>query len=95
MIVYYLFSTSAVLFVLLQMVHTATPLTPEETVQLHEGKQVKALEHALKVQYVKEVRRQLAECYKREGVNHIDNCKELVDAYWEAIGKKPKGPPDA
>lgn len=64
MIVYYLFSTSAVLFVLLQMVHTATPLTPEETVQLHEGKQVKALEHALKVQYVKEVRRQLAECYK-------------------------------
>ena len=47
-----------------ESVHSAVPLTPEETVQLHEGKQLKALEHALHVQYVKEVRRQLAECYK-------------------------------
>ena len=31
---------------------------------------------------------------QREGVNHIDNCKELVDAYWDALGKpRKKGPP--
>lgn len=48
----------------LQMTRTETPLTPDETVQLYEGRQAAALEHALKVQYRKELRRQVAECYK-------------------------------
>lgn len=24
-------------------------------------------------------------CYLREGVNHLTNCREAVDTYWEAM----------
>ena len=24
-------------------------------------------------------------CYKSEGVNHLVNCREIVDQYWESI----------
>ena len=24
-------------------------------------------------------------CYKREGVNHLVNCRDIVDKYWESI----------
>ncbi|KAI9221302.1 hypothetical protein BC828DRAFT_381369 [Blastocladiella britannica] len=31
------------------------------------------------------IREKLVRCYKREGVNHVDNCKHLVTAYVDRV----------
>eukprot|EP00053_Salpingoeca_punica_P014243 m.129439 g.129439 ORF g.129439 m.129439 type:complete len:71 (-) comp16405_c0_seq6:2718-2930(-) len=31
------------------------------------------------------LRDELNECFKREGVNHRDNCKEFAQAYYDAV----------
>lgn len=35
------------------------------------------------------LREKVKECYMREGVNHMVNCREVVDVYWEAIKACP------
>ena len=37
------------------------------------------------VQTVGLLRERMSQCYRREGVNHLENCKEQVQAYWDAI----------
>lgn len=47
--------------------------TPDEAVREYDAKTAKALENTLKVQYIKELRKQVAECYKvrRGGVGYV------------------------
>lgn len=47
-------------------------------------------EHRVREKYVKMgeaklLREQLKQCYYREGVNHLQNCKEIAKAYMESI----------
>ncbi|EKX42379.1 hypothetical protein GUITHDRAFT_153600 [Guillardia theta CCMP2712] len=45
----------------------------------------KAKDAWLKIMNARHLRHLLRECYRREGVNHKDNCKEFAQAYFEAI----------
>ncbi|KAJ1921893.1 hypothetical protein H4219_000239 [Mycoemilia scoparia] len=46
-----------------------------------------ALEQWVKVMETRLVRAKLQECYKRESVNHFQNCRELVDRYMAEVNK--------
>lgn len=40
---------------------------------------------------VKILRKRVIECYRKEGVNHYDNCKKPVADYYDVIIKKDLG----
>lgn len=42
-------------------------------------------ERMIAVEHTKILREKVAACYRREGVNHYQNCKEIVDQYIERI----------
>ena len=42
-------------------------------------------EAMIDIEKAKLIRERLRECYRREGVNHFENCKELVEKYAEAF----------
>ncbi|KAJ1487893.1 hypothetical protein T484DRAFT_2168275 [Baffinella frigidus] len=37
------------------------------------------------IMWARDAREEVRQCYRREGVNHLDNCKEFVQAYLAAI----------
>eukprot|EP00277_Geminigera_cryophila_P043327 CAMPEP_0173081664 /NCGR_PEP_ID=MMETSP1102-20130122/17447_1 /TAXON_ID=49646 /ORGANISM="Geminigera sp., Strain Caron Lab Isolate" /LENGTH=98 /DNA_ID=CAMNT_0013956367 /DNA_START=127 /DNA_END=423 /DNA_ORIENTATION=- len=39
----------------------------------------------IKIMSAREARNDLRECYRREGVNHLDNCSQFAKAYLDAI----------
>mmetsp|Transcript_8566 Transcript_8566/g.21293 ORF Transcript_8566/g.21293 Transcript_8566/m.21293 type:complete len:103 (+) Transcript_8566:78-386(+) len=39
----------------------------------------------VKIMWARDAREEVRQCYRREGVNHLDNCKEFVQAYLAAI----------
>ncbi|ORZ39655.1 hypothetical protein BCR44DRAFT_1412053 [Catenaria anguillulae PL171] len=39
----------------------------------------------VEVMKTKIIREKLVRCYKREGVNHVDNCTHLVEAYVDRL----------
>eukprot|EP00729_Bicosta_minor_P008091 gene8091-23500_t len=39
----------------------------------------------ISIETVKVLRERMSNCYKYEGVNHLENCKEYVEAYSNAI----------
>jgi len=39
----------------------------------------------VKIMSAREARNDLRECYRREGVNHVDKCSEFAKAYLNAI----------
>jgi hypothetical protein len=43
------------------------------------------------VEQLKILRERVARCYKREGVNHFENCSEQVAAYVEALRQHSGG----
>ena len=45
-------------------------------------------EAMIDIEKAKLIRERLRECYRREGVNHFENCKELVEKYTEAFHGK-------
>lgn len=45
-------------------------------------------ERMIDIEKAKLIREQLRECYRNEGVNHFENCKELVEKYTEAFEGK-------
>ncbi|KNC73416.1 hypothetical protein SARC_14028 [Sphaeroforma arctica JP610] len=60
-----------------------------------EERKLKAVNDQVHNRYVKILRKEVTECYRREGVNHEEKCKDLVEAYWQAYkGRQPKGPPE-
>mmetsp|Transcript_1925 Transcript_1925/g.4555 ORF Transcript_1925/g.4555 Transcript_1925/m.4555 type:complete len:104 (+) Transcript_1925:25-336(+) len=42
-------------------------------------------ERFVAVEEAKILREQVSECYRREGVNHLENCKDLVSEYVSKI----------
>jgi len=51
----------------------------------------RARERQIAIETVKILRQRVAECYRREGVNHYENCKEPVQDYYNIIIKKDYG----
>ena len=50
-------------------------------------------EYAIAVEEVKIMQERLRECYIKEGVNHLENCKDLREALWKKIHTPNYGAP--
>ena len=48
-------------------------------------------ENQIAIETMNIVRKQLAECYRRENVNHVANCKDIREKYWGMCIDKNKG----
>ena len=46
------------------------------------------VEAAIEVEKAKLLREKLTACYREEGVNHLENCKDLVEKYVKAFEGK-------
>ena len=51
----------------------------------------RARERQVAYETVKILRTRVIECYRREGVNHYENCKQPVEEYYNVIVKKDLG----
>mmetsp|Transcript_15361 Transcript_15361/g.21702 ORF Transcript_15361/g.21702 Transcript_15361/m.21702 type:complete len:109 (-) Transcript_15361:87-413(-) len=51
----------------------------------------RARERQVAYETVKILRKRVIECYRKEGVNHYDNCKKPVADYYDVIIKKDLG----
>mmetsp|Transcript_12064 Transcript_12064/g.20457 ORF Transcript_12064/g.20457 Transcript_12064/m.20457 type:complete len:102 (-) Transcript_12064:223-528(-) len=51
----------------------------------------RARERQVAIETVRLLRRRVIECYRKEGVNHYENCKKPVQDYCEIIIKKDFG----
>ncbi|KAJ1677250.1 hypothetical protein EV182_006558, partial [Spiromyces aspiralis] len=62
-------------------VYAATPETFEtaDRIAIIQARADLAREQWIKLMETRLVRAKLQECYKSEGVNHLQNCRELVD----------------
>jgi hypothetical protein len=49
-------------------------------------------EYWVHVEYMKMLKDEVRECYRREGVNHYENCRDLVQEYYKRT-KAPSTPP--
>ena len=45
----------------------------------------RAREKAVAIENVKMARREVIHCYRKEGVNHYENCKEVAQKYIDLI----------
>ena len=43
------------------------------------------LQTLISIETVKVLRERMSDCYRREGVNHLENCKSFVAEYTKAI----------
>lgn len=57
---------------------------------LHDVEQ-RARERQVAIETVKLLRRRVIDCYRKEGVNHYENCKEVCQEYFDQIMKKDLG----
>eukprot|EP00542_Grammatophora_oceanica_P021038 CAMPEP_0194031096 /NCGR_PEP_ID=MMETSP0009_2-20130614/4358_1 /TAXON_ID=210454 /ORGANISM="Grammatophora oceanica, Strain CCMP 410" /LENGTH=99 /DNA_ID=CAMNT_0038671165 /DNA_START=113 /DNA_END=409 /DNA_ORIENTATION=+ len=60
-------------------------------VKFLQGIEQRARERQVAIETVRLLRRDVIECYHREGVNHYENCKEEVQAYYNIIIQKDHG----
>ncbi len=51
----------------------------------------RARERQVAYETVRLLRRRVIECYRKEGVNHYENCTEPVNDYYNVIIKKDLG----
>jgi hypothetical protein len=51
----------------------------------------RARERQVAYETVKILRNRVIECYRREGVNHFENCKKQVKDFYEIIKKRDYG----
>jgi hypothetical protein len=51
----------------------------------------RARERQVAIETVRLLRQKVIECYRKEGVNHYENCKDLNQAYYDVIIKKDIG----
>lgn len=56
-----------------------------------QGTEQRARERQVAYETVKLLRQRVIECYRREGVNHYENCKEVATDYYNTITKKDMG----
>jgi NADH-ubiquinone oxidoreductase subunit 10 len=51
----------------------------------------RARERQVAYETVRLLREDVIECYRREGVNHYENCKDVSQKYYDIIKKKDLG----
>mmetsp|Transcript_8715 Transcript_8715/g.12389 ORF Transcript_8715/g.12389 Transcript_8715/m.12389 type:complete len:109 (-) Transcript_8715:119-445(-) len=51
----------------------------------------RARERQIAYETVRILRKDVIECYRKEGVNHYDNCKEVNKRYYDVIVQKDVG----
>ena len=51
----------------------------------------RARERAVAVETAKLLRRKVIECYRKEGINHYEKCKEVNQEFYDVITKKDLG----
>jgi len=51
----------------------------------------RARERQIAIETVKLLRKDVIDCYRKEGVNHYDNCKEQCERYYNVIVKNDLG----
>ena len=84
------------LFVLLILFYLLTFYTiqygpaPDPVGYLRSNEQ-RARERMVAIQTVKLLRKRVIECYRKEGVNHYENCRDVAQDYLDVIKKKDIG----
>jgi len=63
----------------------------KDPVKFLQAAEQRARERQVAVETIKIMRRDVIECYRREGVNHFENCREVATKYYNVIRKKDKG----
>lgn len=56
-----------------------------------QGIEQRARERQIAVETVRLARQDVIHCFRKEGVNHFDNCKEVKEAYYKLITKHDYG----
>ncbi|KAJ1452793.1 hypothetical protein M885DRAFT_619551 [Pelagophyceae sp. CCMP2097] len=67
---------------------------PTDRVAYRNSLEQKMREMVIAVEITKILRERVELCYKREGVNHYEHCREYTQAYWKVIRKGPPVPLD-
>lgn len=57
----------------------------KDPVAFFEQRDYQVREKFVEIEAAKELRRKLKKCYQKEGVNHLQNCRDLRLRYIEAI----------
>jgi len=63
----------------------------KDPVKFLQSSEQRAREQQIAIEYVKILRRDVITCYRKEGVNHLENCKKEVKAYHDQINAKDMG----
>lgn len=48
-------------------------------------------EQWIAIEYVTVLRNRVAECYREEGVNHLENCKQVTEEYYKNLKARQLG----
>lgn len=57
----------------------------------HDAREQRVRERFVAIEEAKMLREKLQACYRREGVNHYQNCRELADAYMKKVHSQEFG----
>lgn len=63
----------------------------KDPVKFLQAAEQRARERQVAYETVRLLRRRVIECYRKEGVNHYENCTEPVNDYYNVIIKKDLG----
>jgi len=63
----------------------------KDPVKFLQAAEQRAREHQVAIETIKILRRDVIECYRREGVNHFENCRDVAARYYHQIQKKDMG----
>mmetsp|Transcript_21665 Transcript_21665/g.31389 ORF Transcript_21665/g.31389 Transcript_21665/m.31389 type:complete len:104 (+) Transcript_21665:222-533(+) len=64
---------------------------PADPVKFLQATEQRARERQVAYETVRLLRKDVISCYRKEGVNHYDNCKDVVTAYYNTVIKKDVG----
>ncbi|KAK3252298.1 hypothetical protein CYMTET_38400 [Cymbomonas tetramitiformis] len=56
-----------------------------DAIGFYEQREHVVREKAVHVAQAQKLREQVSDCYRKEGVNHLQNCRELVAKYMDSI----------
>uniref|UniRef100_A0A7S2IBJ5 NADH dehydrogenase [ubiquinone] 1 beta subcomplex subunit 10 n=1 Tax=Helicotheca tamesis TaxID=374047 RepID=A0A7S2IBJ5_9STRA len=62
-----------------------------DPVKFLQAAEQRARERQIAYETVRILRKDVIACYRKEGVNHYDNCKEVTKAYYDVIIKNDVG----
>mmetsp|Transcript_32164 Transcript_32164/g.102932 ORF Transcript_32164/g.102932 Transcript_32164/m.102932 type:complete len:92 (-) Transcript_32164:203-478(-) len=63
--------------------------------EIHRSNEYFQREYLVAVQEIKILQQQLRACFRKNGVNHLEDCKELREQLWEKMHKPNYGAPGA